>query len=159
MKRWFWLLAFAGLLFLGRLEHAGTEISDLEPVELVLVYAGESGVRIETDTAAKGSGKDVAQALEDLHAATPATVFLDTAQYLVLAGQAEQCLPQLYGLLRPACYVCLGEEGMDLEQAAAYLRVHPPQVKLLACRAGCADLEKLTVNEGRGQLESGNDHT
>lgn len=159
MKKWIWVLGFAGLLIVSRLEHTGTDISDLEPVELVFVSAGESGIRIETDTGAKGSGKDVEEAIAELHAAAPAAVFLDTAQYLVLAGEAEDCLTQLYGLLRPACYVCLGDDGMDLEEAAKYLNAHPPEVKLLQCRAGNAALPKLTLEEGRGQLESGNTHT
>lgn len=152
MKKWIWALAAAAVLLLPRMEHTGTDISRLEPVELVWVSMDESGVEIKTDTDAAGYGKNLASAVEDLHATASAVVFLETAEYLLLSGSAEELLPELYQLLRPACRVCLTDGETDLEGAAAYLRAHPPEGKLLDCRAGQVQLQTLYYQEGRGSL-------
>lgn len=155
MKKWLWLLLPAVLL-LGRVEHTGTDISGLDPVELVRVTVSD-GVTIETDTGAVGVGSDLEEAVADLHASSPKTVFLDTAQYLLLSGGAEDLLPQLYELLRPACRVCIGQGEMDLTEAAAYLNTHSPKTRLLDWGAGEYRLQTLYYKEGRGRLVSGTD--
>lgn len=155
MKKWIWLLVPAALL-LGRAEHTGTDISRLDPVQVVRVSVSD-GVTVETDTGAVGIGSDLEEAIADLHASTSKTVFLDTAQYLLLSGSAERYLPELSMLLRPASQVCLAEGEMDLKAAAEYLGAHSPENRLLDCMAGEYRLKKLYYKEGRGQLVPGTD--
>lgn len=152
MKKWIWAMVAAAVLLLPRMEHTGTDISRLEPVELVWVSMDEKGVQVKTDTGAAGYGKELESAVENLHAAASAEVFLDTAEYLLLDGQAEELLPDLCQLLRPACKVSRVDGEPDLEGAAEYLQVHPPEVKLLDCRAGQVQLQTLYYQEGRGSL-------
>lgn len=153
MKKWIWLL-FPAVLLLGRVEHSGTDISRLDPVEVIRVTV-EDGVTIETDTGAVGIGSDLENAVADLHASSPKTVFLDTAQYLILSGDWERYLPALTDLLRPACRVCVGQGEMDLSEAAAYLDTHSSETRLIDCRAGEYRLMTFYYKEGRGRLVQG----
>lgn len=149
MKKW-WVLGALALLLLSPAGSSGADISLLEPVAAVQVLSTRDGVRVLTDTGAKGYGSTLSQALENLHSSTPAQIFLDTAQYLLVDDGAY--LPELYSVLRPACRVCLIKEQADLELAAQYLRLHGPKVTLLQYRAGAAELPILYSKEGRSQL-------
>lgn len=152
MKKWIWIAGLAALLLLSRVEHTGVDIDLLEPVRLVCVSAQEDGICVETDTGAMGYGQDLESAIANLHASSSASVFLDTAEFLVLSGKTEELLPQLYGILRPACQVCVTNGQPDLAQVVEFLNAHPPQVKLLQCRAGTAKLPALYFQKGRGQI-------
>lgn len=156
MKKWIWLL-IPLLLLLGRMEHTGLDIRRLDPVKLIRVTAEENSVRIETDTGTVGIGMDIADAVADLRASSPKTVFLDTAQYLLLSGEAVEYLPRLSDLLRPICQVCLAQGELDLAEAASYLDNHSPECRLLDCRAGGYKLQTFYYIEGRGQLVPGTD--
>lgn len=149
-KRGIFLLLAA--LILLRLEHTGTEISELEPVALVRITASSGSISIRTDTGAHGSGADLEEAVADLHRSSPARVFLDTAEYLVINEEGEQLLPEIWDLLRPACKICIGSGRFDLDQARAYLAVHPPENTLLECLAEKKEMEVLTIHDGRGCL-------
>lgn len=144
MKKWLLLLLLT--VVLARVEHTGTDISDLEPVELVRVTTADT-VRIETDTGAAGQGNTLQEAVADLHATASGTVFLDTAQYLLLDKEAY--LPELYDLLRPACRVALARGDMDLTEAARYLEAHTPGDTLLTAKADETQLSTLICREGR----------
>lgn len=146
----FLLLAAFALL---RLEHTGTEVSELEPVALVRITAAAGSISIRTDTGAYGSGPDLEKAVADLHRSSPAGVFLDTAEYLIINEEGQGLLPELWDLLRPACKVCLGRGRLDLEQAREYLSVHPPENTILDCLAEKTEMQILTVHDGRGRLE------
>lgn len=144
MKKWIPLLLLA--IVLARVEHTGTDISDLEPVELVRVTTGDA-VLIQTDTGASGEGATLGEAVRDLHAAAPGAVFLDTAQYLLLDDEAH--LPALYHILRPACEVMLWQGDMDLTEAAGYLSTHSLKTTLLDTKAQWSALPTLICREGR----------
>lgn len=145
----FLLLAALALL---RLEHTGTEVSELEPVALVRITASSGSISIRTDTGAYGSGSDLEEAVTDLHRSSPARIFLDTAEYLIINEEGRQLLPELWDLLRPACKVCFGSGRLDLEQAREYLSVHPPENTLLDCLAEKREMQILTIRDGRGRL-------
>lgn len=159
MKKLLWLLVVISIFLLGRVEHTGVEIRRLEPVEVVRVLENEDGISIMTDTGAMGVGKDLSAAVENLQASSAATVFLDTAEYLLLSDQTREYLPQLWELLRPACQVCIAEGEVDLTEAGGFLKTHPPEVNLLQCRADSVELPQLYYQEGRGQLVRGNDYS
>ena len=152
MKKKIWIPVLIALLLLSRVEHTGVDVGELEPVELVQLSKEEAGLCVETDTGARGYGQNLETAIENLYESSSAAVFLDTAEYLVLTGQTEEYLPQLYEILRPACRVCVTDGKVDLTQTVKFLGAHPPQVKLLQCRAGVAELPTLYFQKGRGQI-------
>lgn len=152
MKKGRWLLLILLAAVLLRVEPEGTSIDRLEPVELVFVQEKEGMVLLKTDTGAKGVGSSVEKAVENLHAAAPAEVFLDTARYLLLDSTAQDRLPELYGFLNPGTRVCMVRGEVELSQAVSYLNVHTPACTLRALRAGAEKMQILYYKEGRGQL-------
>ena len=151
MRRWIvYTLVLAMALFLSPAEK--TDVGDLLPVELLhIYYSNEGTVCVETDTGDFGTGETLDRALSDLKATASGNIFLDTADYLVIAREAIPLLPRLWEILRPATQVCLGT-GADPE-TARFLSAHKPGVTLNAIRAGMEALPVLTQAEGRYRLE------
>lgn len=153
MKRIAWVCAFlAAAVALGRLPHRGTDVARLHPVEAVLAETYSGGVLLQTDTGLWGEGATPEAALEDMRQSASGTVFLDTADYLLLGEGAEQYLPQLLGLLRPTCRVCRCTAAPDLTQAASYLRSHDWPLTLGTWRAEGGKMPTLITTEGRMEL-------
>ena len=128
MKR---LLILLLAVLLLRVEHTAVDISALEPVELLEVTEEAGMIRIRTDTGSSGVGADLGAALEDLNAGAAAVVFPDTADFLVVDDAGARLLPELAQILRPACRICRVKVSEDLEAAASWLKLHPPQERLL----------------------------
>lgn len=135
MKRWLLLsAALAAVAILSRLPHPARDISGLEPVEVVWLHMEESGLVIETDTGAKGTGKTLSEASEDMKKTASAEIFLDTAEYLIM----DPNIPvsgDCFALFRPDCKVCFTAASPDLEKAADYFRTHTPSIRLSELRA------------------------
>lgn len=150
MKRWIvYALVLVLVLFLSPVEK--TDVGELLPVELLFIYYKEESLCVETDTGDMGTGETLDGALADLKATAPGNIFLDTADYLIIARDAIPLLPQLWQILRPATQLCLGE-GVDAG-TAAFLAAHKPGVTLNDVRAGRRTLPVLTRTEERYQLE------
>ena len=84
-----------------------TDVAELIPVEVLVVY--EDGPQLVIDGGeVRGRGRTWTEAWQDLRRGAPGTVFLETADDLVLVGTTVQLLPQILGseLLRPAARVC-----------------------------------------------------
>lgn len=128
MKRCLWLLLIVVLL---RVEHTAVDVAELEPVELIRVTVSCGQVQLQTDTGAQGAGDTLDRAFDELQRTATARVFPDTADYLVINTAAQPLLPQLAGLLRPSCRICIAEEAEDLRNLAKWLKIHPPQLRLL----------------------------
>ena len=144
------IIALIALAVLGRTETVATDINQLEPVAAVQILSDQEGVWVLTDTGSSGYGESLDQALDNLHNAAPARIFLDTAQYLLV--DKEEHLPELWNHLRPACRVCLANNPVDLELAADYLKVHDNEITLLQYLAEHQELPILYSKEGRSQL-------
>lgn len=108
----------------------GTDVGKLQPVELVQIYKEGDFVVIATDTGDSGQGRRVEAAFEDLEETTAGIIFLDTADYLLVSASAIGEVPALQNYLKSDVRVCKAEKGIDLVQAAEFLKVHPPRVKL-----------------------------
>ena len=108
----------------------GTDVGKLQPVELVQIYKEGDFVVIVTDTGDSGQGHGVEAAFEDLEETTAGIIFLDTADYLLVSASAIGEVPALQNYLKSGVRVCKAEKGIDLVQAAEFLKVHPPRVKL-----------------------------
>ena len=153
MKYWAWYIGVVVLVaILGWMPFQGTDVARLQPVELISVSQAKSQILVETDTGDSGQGQTLELALEDLYDSTPGEIFLETAEYLLITPEAQPLLPELTQTLRPSCKVCLREGEVDLEEAAAYLSVHEPELTLQDYRTGEKDIPKLKMEGERGQL-------
>lgn len=147
MKRWIVYIAAAALFAVTPFR--GTDIAKLAPVEVVWLTEKGGQVYLETDTGDKGWGKDVSSALEDMKGAAPGSVFLETADYLIVEKGREGLLGQVYDVLRPSCMVCTAEQMPDMEAVAAYLAAHEPQTTLRQLQVEQKSLFVLREQAGR----------
>ena len=61
------------------------DVGTLEPVEIIAVSKERGMTVVRTDTDDVGIGKSIEQALEDLKQTATGVVYLDTAEFLLLA--------------------------------------------------------------------------
>lgn len=129
MKKIFYIITacVCAALFYGSPK---TELGKLQPVELVMVTQGVNQIRIETDTGDSGQGSDFLSALEDLKTHSPKTVFLNTADYLVISPMALGELEQIAGILRPGIQAVYLVGRIEPEEAAQFLSTHKSSVNL-----------------------------
>lgn len=146
------LLAAAVLLAFAALPSPGTELGQLHPVSVLLVDREERQVTVRTDTGQLGTGETLTAALRELRETTPGHIFLDTAAYLVLQGQAKSLLPELQQLLRPGVRVCTADDPADAEQLADFLKTHSPDARLSDITPE-TPLQNIHSMEGRLILE------
>lgn len=155
MKRWLWYVAaVVAVAAIGGMPFSGTDVAELQPVELIRVSRSLGTVRVETDTGAFGAGTDLRGAFSDMMETSTGNIFLETADHLLISPAAVDLLPELADRLRPACGICMENGTADLEQAAAYLKTHEPDATLRDIRAGAAAIPSLLVREGRMYLVS-----
>ncbi len=145
-------MAGALLLALWFLPIRGTDVGELQPVELLQVYRERGKIVMETDTGDLGRGRTLEKAFEDLKNTTAGTVFLETADYLLVTDEAEKYIPELFKILRPGTEVCRIQEKVRGEKAAKFLVSHPPAVTLQAVQYRFADMPELKYTEGRFKL-------
>ena len=116
------------LLFLAPLERVN--IADLLPIRAVALYLDGDAIVLETDTEHKGDGSSAVIALQDLKKNTPAVVYLDTAEYLLVSKAAVRFVEELRDSLKPSVKVCVCDAADKVEAVAAYLDVHGDLPKL-----------------------------
>lgn len=148
MKRW---ILYIAVVLLLTVPFRGTDISKLAPVEVVWLAEESGQVLLMTDTGDTGKGADVQEALSDMKAAAKGTIFLDTADYLILQIGTEKFLNQVTDVLRPSCMVCRAKQVPDLKEAAAFFFAHEPGVTLRQWQNDQMELPLLR-EEGRGFL-------
>ncbi len=147
MKRW--IVYIAVVILFTVTPFRGTDIAKLAPVEVVWLTEKGGQVYLQTDTGDMGRGADVREALEDMKGAAPGSVFLETADYLIVEQGREVLLEQTYDVLRPSCMVCTAEKMPDMEAAAAFLAAHEPQTTLRQRQVEGRSLSMLKEQEGR----------
>lgn len=150
MKKWLFFLAVLGAVAVisGRTQ-PGTDVSQMQPVQSVRIAQFNRYITVETDTGAWGMGGDLDAALEHMNASAPAHIFLDTAEYLVIAPELVFLLPDLEDRLRPSCCVCLEEGQPDMTRVGQFLQIHTPEITMNDYLAGVTDLPTLlTTKEG-----------
>ena len=134
MKKWLYLAAgLAALGLLSRLPHPARDIAKLDPVQAVYLYMDEGVLHMQTDTGDHGSGRTLTEAARDMKANADKTIFLDTAEFLILQPDV-MVTPELYTLLRPACCVVFTDRIPDLPAAVQYLAAHRPELTIAKLR-------------------------
>ena len=150
MKKWLYMLLLALAAFL--LPGKGTDVGELIPVELVRLTAGDGVFVAAADTGDFGTGATLEEAMADLTSSAPGKVFLETADYLLLAAQTRESWEKLEAWFRPGTLVYGANEEIDPAAAAEFLRSHTGSVPLNRLEK-TMDLEKLVLSEGRVKLE------
>lgn len=150
MKRWIiYIVAFAGVALFGASPFHGTDIAKLAPVEAVWLAEKDGRIYLETDTGDRGWGEDVQAALADMKAAAPGSIFLETADYLIVETGSEDLLSQVYDVLRPGCMVCGAAKMPDMGEVAEFLAAHEPGLTLRRYRVSQGEIPMLTEQTGR----------
>lgn len=149
MKRWscYGLLLALALLVPVR----GTDVGRLRPVQTVALEWADGNYQIRTDTGDSGRGATVADALADLQATTPAVLYLDTADYLLVTEKGEAGITDLMPRLKKKVFLARIADGADLDGATAYLTVHQPPLRLKDWSPG-TKLPCLETENGRFHL-------
>lgn len=155
MKRWLYpLVGLLAIAFLSGKGTSGTDVAKLRPVEVVVVTRSEKIIKIQTDTGDVGVGEDLTQAVEQLKTTTPAEIFLETAEYLLISEECRSMVPELMEYLRPSCSVCILEGEPEMDNVGTFLKIHGLEVTLTEYKAGLCDLQTLREKEGRLELVS-----
>lgn len=120
MRRVLYVLLLVSLLFvpLNRVN-----VADLLPVEAIALYMDGDVVVLETDTEYKGRGETAEQALADLKENTPAVIYLDTAEYLLVAPNATEQVERLRPYLKPTVKVCVCEAAGRVKLEVEYMEI------------------------------------
>ena len=152
------LLAAASAVCFAQLPKTGTDAAKLLPAQTLVFSAADGEIRVESDTGASGSGKTLAAALEQMERSAEGTLFLGTAEYLVLTKGTQALLADLYEepRLRPAAKpVLCGAETINAEQADAILQAHPTQLTLAQAYAAALRGETVQLHTLRPVQEGG----
>ena len=101
-----------------------TDVGKLRPVQSVAVFGEDEAVVIVTDTEDKGRGADAIAALEDLKDSTPAVIYLDTAEFLLVGQGMDGAVEQLRDYLKETVELYYYEGVSELESVSKYLEIH-----------------------------------
>jgi hypothetical protein len=143
------MIIFAGIALLASTAFRGTDIARLAPVEVIWLSEREGEIFLETDTGDMGRGQSVQGALEDMIKTVPGTIFLDTADYLMVKEGNEHLIGQMFSLLRPSCMICKAEEKPDVKAAAKFLSAHEPDLTLRRYQVEQCEIPVLRERDGR----------
>lgn len=113
-----------------------TDVAQLQPIEVIAVTKMGEMVILETDTEDIGIGRNAAEALENMQKTSPAVIYLDTAQFLLVADGAEEETAFLQKELKKSTKLCAISSVVSLREAARYLDVHNTMPKLRDWRKG-----------------------
>jgi len=127
MRKLIYALIIAALC-LAPLKRA--DIAKLRPVQAFAMYMEDNNVVLETDTGDLGKGESVLRALENLKEKTAAVVYLDTAEFLLVAENAVSEMGELAQHIKHSVKVCVCEAAGRVKEAAQYLDVHGNLPKL-----------------------------
>ena len=100
------------------------DIAKLRPVAVIALYKENDVIILATDTDDYGTGADVMQALAQMRSTSPAIIYLDTADYLLIEEEAVGEVDALRAELKATVRLCKIAGTVDLKSAAEYLPVH-----------------------------------
>ena len=128
MKRAIIYCLILGSLWFAPVKEA--EIAKLEPVQAVWVYRDNGEVVMETDTEDVGSGATVEEALSDMKQNSVGIIYLDTAEFLLIAEGMQQQIPAMAQYLKESVKVCAWDGQGSVTDAAKYMDAHKIGSKL-----------------------------
>ena len=126
-----WLLAAASAVCLCMLPRTGTDAAKLLPAQVLVIGAGDGVVTVE-------AGPTLAAALANMAECAEGTLFLDTAEHIVLLQSAGALLPAAaqQPQFRPAAKLYLARlPELHAAEAVEFLQAHPGTLTLALARA------------------------
>ncbi len=114
----------------------GADVARLRPVQVICVSREEGTLLIRTDTGDFGTGATVTEAISTMKATTPAVIYLDTAQYLLIGEDALDTVDDLRKHLKGSLQTCIAEADALQEDTASFLKVHGKLPKLENVKSG-----------------------
>ena len=99
-----------------------TDVGKLRPVQTVAAYKNGAEYIIETDTEDVGRGESINTAIRNLKETTPAIIYLDTAQYLIVSE--EVLVEEMHPYLKDSVHVCLFTGNPPMDQVSKFLASH-----------------------------------
>ena len=99
-------------------------IADLLPVEGVALYIDSGQATLETDMGNIGTGETVEEALAALKENTPAIIYLDTAEYLLVSDDALNQVESLRPYLKSSVKVCICQAAGQVKNTVQYLQIY-----------------------------------
>ena len=146
MRKWIVYILIIGVVWVVPTERM--DVGKLRPVQVVSLYRENGQIVIETDTRDRGAGLTPTQALADLEDTTPGVIYLDTAQYLLVAEDALDLPEAFRGELKQSVQMCLQQGKIDISETAQYLSAHGQMPRLKNWKRGVA-LPTLRVKNKR----------
>ena len=146
MKR---LLIYLIIVLAASVSFRGPDIAKLAPVEVVWISESDGEVYLETDTGESGKGNSVQSAYNNMKASAHGSIFLETADYLIVQNGDEHLIVETYDILRPSCVVCTAQRIPDMESVASFLSAHKPNLVLRQYRVQQEALPVLEEKDGR----------
>ena len=131
------LLAAASVVSLCMLPRTGTDAAKLLPAQVLVIAQEDGRITVESDNGASGSGTTLPDALAAMREGAEGTLFLDTAEHIILLQSTQSLLPAAVRQrqFRPAAKLYLAR--MDALDAAAYIAhisgVFEITVQILVC--------------------------
>ena len=156
MKRvWIGLILAGVLCACSAVPSEGTDAAELLPARVLLISAERGTLRLETDQDGVGMGRTLDEAMEDLRAGAPGTVFFGTVEQVIVTRGAWYAMPQIAATkqLRPSARLYLTPTLPEPETAAEFLHAHPGTCTLQEARAAllygrAPEVTTLLMTEG-----------
>ena len=132
------LLSAASAACLCMLPRTGTDAAKLLPAQILVVAQEEGQVVVNSDNGVSGAGATLSDALDAMRQSADGTLFLDTAEHIVLLQSAQALLPAVawQPQLRPAAKLYLARVNvLSAEDCVDFLRAHSGKTTLADVRA------------------------
>ena len=126
------LLAATSVVSLCMLPRTGTDAAKLLPAQVLMIAQKDGRITVESDNGASGSGATLPDALAAMREGAEGTLFLDTAEHIILLQSAQALLPAVVQQrqFRPAAKLYLARmDALDAESCVDFLQAHPGSVK------------------------------
>ncbi|MBE6944122.1 MAG: hypothetical protein E7453_07705 [Ruminococcaceae bacterium] len=154
MKKVLLLAAVIIIAWMVRLlPFSGTDIGKLHPVEAVLITNRDGVVYVETDTGIFGSGENMALALSNLILSASGSVFLETANYVLIDWRYPELLQEIGNYFRPACQLYYYTGVGKLNNIGKYLETHPSTASILTHRQGGSEISHIVIEGEEYRIE------
>ena len=130
--------ALAALALAFRFGGGAQDVSELVPVQALVIDAQNGEITVTADTQDVGRGGSLDAALSDLRAGCAGTLFTQTAEHVIVTSRAWYLAPQVCvsRQLRPAAKLYRAMEKIEEpEQALRFLQAHPGNLTLSHARA------------------------
>lgn len=128
----------AALALAARFGGGAQDVSELVPVQALVIDAQDGEITVAADTQDVGRGGSLDAALSDLRAGCAGALFTQTAEHVILTQKAWFLMPQVCvsAQLRPAAklYRAAGQTK-DARAALEFLQAHPGNLTLSRARA------------------------